>query len=324
LNKGKYLGYIVSLAVIIFIVFTFDWAKVAAEFKHFYYPYLLPALALYLMSFVFRAIRWQYMLAPLKQVGFSSSFVVIMIGWMANNILPLRLGEFVRAWAIKRKEGVGASAGFATIVIERVYDGLTLVGLFAFMLVFFETTKKVEICGLVGAGVFLFVLGLLLYTVFREERARRVIVKMIGLFPGKLRGRTGSIVDSFIAGLRFLSSGRQQAIVIFYSFLVWVLEGSVFWIIMRGFDLELPAYSALFALVIVNIVIMLPAMPGYVGTYEAAGILALAPFGIDASVAGSFVIVVHALQYVSVTALGLYFMNVTGWHLKDIEAVEKV
>ncbi len=308
----------------VFIIFTFNWHEVAAELEHFHYLYLLPALALYLLSFVFRAIRWQYMLAPLKPIGFANSFIVIMIGWMANNILPLRLGEFVRAWAIKKKEDIGASAGFATIVIERIYDGLTLVGLFALMLIFFETSKRVALCGLVGGIIFILVLGLLFLAVFRERIARRVIVRALGFMPAKLRTRAEGMVDSFLSGLHFLASGRQQVIVIFYSFLVWAMEGAVFWIIMKGFDLDLPAYASLLALVIVNIVIMIPAMPGYVGTYEGAGILALAPFGIAPSVAGSFIIVVHALQYVSVTALGLYFMNMTGWSLKQIEEVEKV
>ena len=116
-NVRNYIGYAVSLAVVIVIVFTFDWRTVASELRSFDYVYLVPALALYITGFVFRGFRWQCMLAPLKRVSFKSSFSVVMIGFMANNILPLRMGELVRAWAIKRKEGISGSAGFATIVV---------------------------------------------------------------------------------------------------------------------------------------------------------------------------------------------------------------
>ena len=324
MSKGKYLGYVISAAIVIFILFTFDWKTVGAELRDFDYLYLLPALALFLLGYVFRALRWQCMLAPLKKVSFNSSFIVIVVGFMANNILPLRMGEFVRAWAIKKKEGISASAGFATIVIERVYDGLTLVGLFALMLLFFKTARITRICGFAGAAIFLFVLALLLYAVFHEERARGTISRLMRLVPEKFRAKADGVVDSFITGLHFLSSGRTQAVVIIYSFLIWILEGSVFLIIMKGFHLPVPSYAAFFTLVVVNIAIMIPAMPGYVGTFEGAAVLALAPFGVGESAAIGYILVVHALQYITVTGLGLFFMNMSGWSLREIEEAEKL
>ena len=92
--------------------------------------------------------------------------------------------------------------------------------------------------------------------------------------------------------------------------------------VMRGFDMATPPYAAFFTLVIVNIAIMVPAGPGYMGTFEAAAVVALAPFHVSDSAAISYILVVHALQYVSVTALGLYFMNASGWSLREIEEAE--
>jgi len=321
--KGRYIGSLISLAIVIVIAFTFDWHKVATGLKGFHYWYLLPAVALYLTGFVFRGVRWQYMLAPLKRIPFASSFSVVMIGFMANNILPLRMGEFVRAWAIKKKEGISGSAGFATIVIERVYDGLALIGLFVVVLLFSTTTPEIKRYAALGASVFVVALGLLLYAAFRQEQAGRFIKRCTHILPKKLQGRAEALVDSFLPGLHFLSSGKQQAAVIFYSFLIWCIEGCVFWLIMKGFHLDVPGYAAFATLVIVNIAIMVPAGPGYVGTFDLAAGVALAPFGVGKDAAVGYIFIVHALQYVSVTALGLYYMNASGWSLREIEEAER-
>ncbi|MCX6356580.1 MAG: lysylphosphatidylglycerol synthase transmembrane domain-containing protein [Candidatus Aureabacteria bacterium] len=321
--KGRYIGSLVSGAIVIVIAFTFDWHKVVSGLRGFHYVYLFPAVILYLAGFVFRGIRWQYMLAPLKRIPFASSFSVVMIGFMANNILPLRMGEFVRAWAIRKKEGISGSAGFATIVIERVYDGLALIGLFVVVLLFSTTTPEIKRYAAMGASVFVVALGVLLYAAFREEAAARFLKRITRLLPGTLHARVSGLIDSFMPGLHFLSSGRQQAAVIFYSLLIWCIEGGVFWLVMQGFHLAAPAYAAFATLVIVNIAIMVPAGPGYVGTFDLAAVVALAPFGIGKNAAMGYIFIVHALQYVSVTALGLYYMNASGWSLRQIEDAER-
>lgn len=323
---GKYLGYAVSAVILCVIAFKLrdEWGKVAESLRAFDWWVLAPALAIYVFGFMLRAVRWQRMLAPVQRIGFRSSFSVVMIGFMANNVLPLRIGEFVRAWALKRKEGVSGSAGFATIVVERVYDGLTLVGLFVLVLIFSATSPEVKRYAALSAPVFLAAYGMLLYAAFREEQAGRFLKRCTRILPERLHARLDALVDSFLPGLRFLSSWRTQGAVIALSFTIWFLEGCVFWVVMRGFSLTMPSYAAFFTLVIVNIAIMVPAGPGYMGTFEAAAVLALAPFHVPDSAAISYILVVHALQYVSVTALGLYYMNASGWSLREIEEAERV
>lgn len=323
---GRNLGYLISAAVIAVIAFKLrdEWGGVGESLQGFNCRVLLPALALYLGGFALRAVRWQRMLAPLKRIGFASSFAVVMIGFMANNILPLRIGEFVRAWALKKKEAVSGSAGFATIVVERVYDGLTLIGLFVLVLLFSASSPEVKRYAALSAPVFLASYGLLLYAACREEQASRFLKGLTRVLPGRLHARAGKAVESFLPGLRFLSSFRSQAAVIALSFAIWLMEGCVFWVVMKGFDMAAPPHAAFFTLVIVNIAIMVPAGPGYLGTFEAAAVVALAPFRVPDSTAVSYIIVVHALQYVSVTALGLWFMNRSGWSLREIEEAEKI
>ncbi|MDD5557154.1 MAG: lysylphosphatidylglycerol synthase transmembrane domain-containing protein [bacterium] len=323
MRRGRGIGAAVSAVAVAVIVFTFDWRSVGAHLREFDWRYLAPALAVYLLGFAVRAFRWQVMLAPLKRVPFRSSFIVVMIGFMANNILPLRMGEVVRAWAIKRREGISGSAGFATIVVERVYDGLTLIGLFLFVLIFSATTPEIRRYAALGAPVFLAALGLLLYAAFRPARAAAALKAVSRILPGRFHALSARLIDSFLPGLAFLSSAGRQAAVIASSLAVWLLEGCVFWIIMRGFGMGLPPHAAFFTLVVVNIAIMVPAMPGYVGTFDLPAVAALAPFGVGKDAAMGYIIVVHALQYVSVTGLGLAFMSASGWSLREIEQADR-
>lgn len=322
---GRYLGCLVSAVVVAVIAFKLrdEWGKVGESLRSFDCRVLVPALALYLLGFVLRAVRWQRMLAPLKRIRLASSFSVVMIGFMANNILPLRIGEFVRAWALKKKEAVSGSAGFATIIVERVYDGLTLIGLFVVVLLFSATSPEVKRYAALSAPVFLAAYGVLLYAAFREEQASRVAKGLTRLLPRGLHARADHFIESFLPGLEFLSSWRSQGAVVALSLAIWFMEGCVFWVVMRGFDMAVPVHAAFFTLVIVNIAIMVPAGPGYVGTFEAAAVVALAPFHVPDSTAVSYILVVHALQYVSVTAVGLYCMNASGWSIRQIEEAEK-
>lgn len=321
-GKGRYLGYLVTVAIVVWMIFTIDWRRVMGELRTFDYRYLCPALLIYIGGFAVRGVRWQCMLAPLKRICFRSSFSVVMIGFMANNILPLRMGEVVRAWAIKRKEGISGSAGFATIVVERVYDGLALVGLLVFTLLVSRASPVEKRYGVAGAAIFLCAFGILLYAALREEQAAIALKRIVRILPGRLHAAAERLVDSFLPGLRFLSSGRQQAKVISYSFVIWLMEACVFWLVMCGFHMDVPVYASLVTLVIVNIAIMVPAGPGYAGTFEAAAVVALDPFGINKDLAIGFILVVHALQWLSVTALGLYFLVASGWSLREIERAE--
>jgi len=204
-----------------------------------------------------------------------------------------------------------------------VPDGLTLVGLCLLVLLFSAATPEVRRCAALASPVFLCALGALLYAAFRRERAADCLKRIARLLPGRLHAASARLVASVLPGLSFLSSGKQQAAVIASSFAVWLMEGSVFWIVMEGFGMAVPLHAALFTLVIVNIAIMVPAMPGYVGTFDLPAVAALAPFGVGKDAAISYILVVHALQYVSVTGVGLFLMNASGWRLREIEEAER-
>ena len=121
-----WIGIIVSLLFFGILVYRIDLGDIADNLRVANYFYIVPAIILYFISVWFRTLRWQLLLAPMKNVPVRRLYPVVIVGYMANNLLPVRLGELVRSYYLGHREGVSKSAGLATILVERVFDGLTL------------------------------------------------------------------------------------------------------------------------------------------------------------------------------------------------------
>ncbi|MQF69695.1 flippase-like domain-containing protein, partial [SAR202 cluster bacterium AD-804-J14_MRT_500m] len=171
-NWRFWLGFIVSAGFIGLFLATVDLNKMGHALANARYQYVAVAVALYFSAVFFRTLRWKYLLEPMGLVGVARLFPVVTVGYMANNILPARLGEVVRAYYLTRREGIPASAGLATIIVERVYDGLTLIFLAAVSAPVIilaglvdgsKTSVQVSwgIFGLVSLFIFLFAIGAL-------------------------------------------------------------------------------------------------------------------------------------------------------------------
>ena len=120
------IGVIISALLLWLALRTIDFREVGAAFGTANYALLVPALALYFAGVAVRAARWRVLLAPLREVAVGRLFPIVVIGYMANDILPARLGEVVRVDVLRRREGVSRAAALATVLIERIFDGLCL------------------------------------------------------------------------------------------------------------------------------------------------------------------------------------------------------
>ncbi len=289
-----------------------DVAAVRAALRHASYGYLFPAALCGAVGYCLRTWRWGQILSRTKAIPFARLFPILMVGFATNNLLPARVGEFVRAYALDREEGIGASLALATIVVERVCDGLTLIALMALTLAFFPLPvndpklQAVELAATIIFGVAAVALVALLL-------APRPILALVrfGLrpLPARFATRVGGLLDQFIAGLAALRSPLALARIAGLSLLVWLCEGGIFAFVLLAFPLGLAGRerlaAAVFLLVFVNLGIMIPSAPGYVGTYQLFAKLALGAFGVAASAAVALSFVAHALQYTLITGIGL-------------------
>jgi glycosyltransferase 2 family protein len=276
------------------------------------YIYLIPAAISGLLGYCVRTVRWGRILAPVKKVPFGRLFPVLMVGFAANNLLPARIGEFVRAYLLSREEDVSTSLALATIVVERVCDGITLLALMALTLLFFPipvtdaTLRRVELGATAIFGVA--TIGLILLVLWPRP-IQRLTTWCLRPFPRRLTARVEGILTAFIAGLSALKRPGTLARIAGLSLLVWLFEGGTFACVLLAFPFGLARSewlaAAIFLLVFVNLGIMIPSAPGYIGTYQFFAKLALGAFAVAAAPALGLSFVAHALQYTLITGAGL-------------------
>jgi uncharacterized protein (TIRG00374 family) len=256
------------------------------------------------------ALSRQVLLAPVRRLGAGLLFRFVAIGYMANNLLPARTGEFVRAYALSRREPVRKTASLATIAIERVFDGLTMIFFILVASLLIQLNEQLRL--LTVAAALLFV-GLLvgLVAVGAIPRLQEAILRLLRrLLPARLEARLEAMLVAFLAGLSSLRSRADLARIVLTSLGAWTCEASMYIVVAAAFGLELTWPVALLTTAVANLATLLPSSPGYVGIFE-AGILAVLVglLGYPEAAALSFALVLHAALWLPVTVLGLLFWS---------------
>jgi len=304
-----WLGVAISVAFLLIAFRGQDFGEIGGALERVDYAWLAPALACYFAGVWVRAVRWSVLLRPIVAVGPRAVFPVVIAGYTANNVLPLRGGEVVRAYLLGRRYGVRKTAALATIAVERLFDGLTML---AFMLVAAASisfTVELRRLALVAFAIFALVLVGLVGLVAERGPRERLMRLALGPLPAGVAARVERVTSSFLSGLGVLTRRRDLALVAATSLLAWGFEASMYWTIARGFagplaDAFGPA-AALLTTGVANLATLVPASPGYVGTFEAGVALAVnGALGVPRGLALSFAIVVHAALWLPVTLLG--------------------
>jgi len=305
-------GVLVTVFFLWLAVRNVDIAAVRDALRHASYRFLIPAAICCLTGYFLRTLRWQRILAPTKPVSFARLFPVLMVGFTANNLLPARIGEFVRAYLLGRRERVSSSFSLATIVLERVCDGLMLIALMAITLLLVPipvNDPKIEIVESVAALIFGGATVVLVLLLFFPRPILAVVRVCLRPLPAKLAVRITGLIDAFIAGLEALRSPLAIAKIAGLSVLIWACEAGTFGSVLLAFPLGLErgewVAATAFLLVFVNLGIMIPSAPGYIGTYQLFAKIALGAFAVPEAAGLALSFVVHALQYSLVTSVGL-------------------
>lgn len=321
-RAGILLGIFLTLVFLALALHNIDPSKVVVALVNMDYRYVGLALLCTFSGYLLRATRWKIILAPAKDISTRSLYPVLMIGFMANNLLPLRVGELARAYLLGRKEAMSKSLALATIVVERVFDGLTLVFFLVIVVLAFPLPawgQQMAYLSLLIFGIALLVLVLLLY---REGWALGVVSFLVRPLPSSLANRLQGMSRSFILGVTALRDRRGIAGLVLSSLSVWILELSSYYLLTWALPLALPPSGRLGAAILVmvatNMGSLIPSSPGYVGPFEYFGVLALVAFGVEKELALSYTIVSHAMQYIMVTVVGLLSLSLEGLTLASI------
>ncbi len=282
------------------------------------------AMALTITGFWMRAIRWRSLISSPKRLGTGSLFSATMIGFMANNVLPFRLGEFVRPWALARREGLSKTTLLATVVVERAIDMLTLLIILGVALAVYPLRGDTEAGRMVqaGAGVLLALsLALTAFVIALERQPRfahAVIGWSTGMLPPSPRRRVVRALDHFLEGLGLFRDLPRLTGVMLLSLAMFLTFSLALSVSMWSMGIHLAWYGGLLMLVITAIGIMVPAAPGYIGTLNLACVAGLALFHIGRDVAVPFSWFYFASQWIPITVVGLYCLNREGLSLRSL------
>jgi len=287
---------------------------------------LVVATVISLFLFVIRSIRWHYLLLPKVRIGFFPLFSATMIGFMANNILPARIGEFVRAYVLSKKEDISTSAALATIVVERLFDAFSLLLMFLVTFYLYDYPGWVGGVRIAATLVFLGFLTVLVLIVLLPERFVRVMSGWGRILPGRVQQKIEGILVSFVEGLDILKDKKLILIVLFFSIIHWMLLGYGIALGLGAFSIDLPAIGPYFVTSVVCIGISIPSSPGFVGTFQWFMEKGLSVYGIPKDMSLSFSLGFHLILYIPTTVVGLlYFFkeNLTWGEVKRKSTEEK-
>lgn len=308
-----------------------DIAAVWAEVRRANFLLLGLAVAIATGTFFLRALRWKVLLEPVQSgTSLRSRFAAVNIGFMANNLLPARAGEFARAYALSRLEPVSASGAFGSLVVERFLDGLVIVTyLFVAIAVpGFPSNPSlgdVSLGAVIRATTLLLAafLGFMVLLLLFPKPLVRLVERLARHLPGNFSRRVVDAMEAFLDGLRLLQSPRLLLAAVVWTLAVWAWQALAFWVGFQAFGIHVGYDAALFTNAIVAFAVGIPAAPGFFGTFHMGARLALSVYGVPAASTLAFAFGFHLGGFIPVTVIGLYYAWQLGISLGEVEESEE-
>ena len=314
-DKKTWFGIGISLFFIMLLLRRIDFDQLAAALKTVDYRYLAPAVLFTFISYYFRAVRWKFLLIQEKDIPIRSLYPATIIGYMANNLLPARLGEFVRAYVLAQREGLQAPSVFASLVIDRLFDGGTVMLMLVLTLFTLhlphgtaDAESVLRTGGLITFALYSVVIIFLIFLKRQTMRTLSLVGFLLKPFPPRLSESLIPLLGSFIEGIRMSRKGRHVGMVILTSILIWIFALLPIDMILKGFGINLPISASMFIMVLLVFAVMVPASPGFIGTYHYACFKGLSAFGISDSVAISIALIIHGTAFFPVILAGFYHL----------------
>lgn len=299
-----------------------------------WWPWYVVAPSVYVVGLVLRGVRCRAILRPHCDLPISTSTNVVVIGYAANNLLPARIGEVVRAYVLSKKADLTVSLSLAVTLLERIFDGMTITLLLVVAaawspLVAGSPTDAISPAQIVAAAgaIFAVAVGGVVLVMVAKGQVLRLATRLTAFLPPRIAERILSILDRAIAATDCLRDPRLALEVAALSLLVWLIEASLYMLILPAFDLPLNPVWALMAMSVTNLGILVPSSPGYVGTFHYFCAEALHIFGVPRETGLGYAIMAHLLSFAPVTLWGLaalaYYGVELGAAARAGEAVEE-
>jgi uncharacterized protein (TIRG00374 family) len=320
-----WVGVFITGLLLAIIVWTIDVRESVRALAAADVRWIGPALAILAASLGIRAWRWRFIMAPVKLISTHRLFSAMMIGFMGNMLLPARAGEFIRAYVIGKTQRVSTSASLATVVVERLLDGITLLAvlLISALALRFpgdskQLTHHIRTAGWLAFWFYLAVLAVCVLLRLYQDPMRRGILAALFFLPERWRAKASHLLDGFVHGLEVVRGGWHLVPILALSVVAWSIQAVAIWFVFLALHLKLSLGAAFFLIAVQAFGVMIPSSPGFIGTFHAASILALVALGVGREMALSASIVMHLLFFIPVIITGLVYLWVENMSFHEI------
>jgi uncharacterized protein (TIRG00374 family) len=297
-----------------------DVAEIWDSFKEANYALALASLPVYFAGIWVR---------PVAKVSTSRLYPIVIVGLMANNLIPARMGELVRAYILGERERVSKAASLGTIAVDRLFDGLTLVPMLLLVVVFVDTSEQFPIpivdwtinlvqLAIVMSVLFGGALAVLILLAFSQAARDKTDELITTLTPERFKSSIEGLAHSFFEGLQALRSPTVMAVAWIMSSISWLLEATMYYMVGLAFDIDVGFQHYLLATAAANLAISVLASQGGIGPFELVTKQVFIAAGVAASGAEAYAIGLHALVLLPVIALGMYFLGTMGMTLGEM------
>lgn len=314
------IGVGVSLVLLFLAVRNVDWQEAARALRGADYLYVAPMFFIAVWTLYIRAQRWRVFLRPLGVPPMATLVAATNIGFMANMVLPLRVGEVVRPVLVSRREKLPVSGLLASILLERIFDMFTILLLFGVAAMLVPVSPQVRQWGVMLTTLAVAVGGTVILIRWQERLALAIVRRVCDLLPAKLGGAIASFIGGFVKALEILDSPTAFLLALAWSLYLWLIIASIYLLGLIAFDIPAPLLvGSLVVTAVVAIAVSVPSAPGYIGSFQIGCVLSLAIFAVAESQAVAYSIVLHVTQTVGVILAGVYSLWRQGMSFADLD-----
>lgn len=322
MKKHYIIGILLSILFSYLVFRQIDVQSFVDGLKNARYIYILPVAFFGFTGFYMRAWRWKYFLYPLKNIPLGKVWSATVIGYMGINILPMRLGELARPYAIGLLSGVSKSSALATVVVERLLDTVVLMIFFALVLLGLDFPDWFIHGSYFVIAAILLLISFLVFLFFQENRVLAWAEILLRRFPAVLAGKIRHILESFIKGLLVFKSTEHYGIIFIQTLLMWLSYTLGCYYAFYAFDFvqtyHLNLFSALVVIVVTAVGLMIPSAPGSWGTYHWFCQEGMHFMGVPKEVALGYAILIHGISYVMISVLGVIYLWLENIRFADV------
>lgn len=319
-KKKQFWGAIIGLALLVYCVKDIRFADLEVLLRRVNLYYLIPAIGAGFFFMLFKGLRWRLMVSRQKRIRIARATTLYSAGQVLSMIMPALTGQVGRLILFARKEELRKTFVFSTIVLEILFDAVSLIVFMFLTSLAFAFPSEYRYLSFVVAGVTVALLAVLYLILHGQDRLEQIGRRSLrGRWPG-VYITVKKFIRSFTKGIDMLRSSQHMSATLLYSLLGWAAHMLSVWFLIGSFGFSLPFAAAAVIMIINTIVLMVPITPGNAGTFEVAVSSSLAAFSVGRSDAVLFALALHLMDLLPVMTFGFYFLRLEKLSLRQIKA----